>query len=89
MIKECGYLVKITEIVRDSRNGDCPAIHAVNGDLRLAQGETTSAGMAVVQGYLLDDPGAVAQINFGLGEGVLAVPESLILKAADEIRARG
>jgi hypothetical protein len=85
-------MVKITEMVRDSRNGGCPAVHAVHavdGDLRLAQGETVSVGMALVQGYQLDDPDAVAQINFDLGEGVLAVPESLILNAAEEIRARG
>lgn len=82
-------MIKITELVRDSRNGDCPAVHTVDGDLRLAQGETVSAGMALVQGYELDDPAAVAQINFGLREGVLAVPESLILRAADAIRAQG
>lgn len=82
-------MVKITEMVRDSRNGGCPAVHAVDGDLRLAQGETVSAGMALVQGYQLDDTDAVDQITFDLGEGVLAVPVSLILKAADEIRARG
>lgn len=82
-------MIKITELVRDSRNGDCPAVHGVDGELRLAVGETISAGMAIVQGYELDDPDAVAQINFSLGEGALAVPESLILKAADAIRARG
>ncbi len=82
-------MVKITELVRDSRSGSCPAVHAVDGDLRLARGETVPAGMALVQGYELDDLDAVIQINFDLGEGVLAVPESLILKAADEIRARG
>ncbi|MGQ0773686.1 MAG: hypothetical protein ACT4NY_04570 [Pseudonocardiales bacterium] len=81
-------MVKITEIVRESRNGGCPAAHGVDGDLRLARGETVSSGMALMQGYLLDDPDAVAQISFDYGEGVLAVPESLILKAADEIRAR-
>ncbi len=82
-------MVKITGLVRDSRSGSCPAVHAVDGDLRLARGETVPAGMALVQGYELDDLDAVIQINFDLGEGVLAVPESLILKAADEIRARG
>ena len=82
-------MVKITELVRDSRSGSCPAVHAVDGDLRLARGETVAAGMALVQGYELDDLDAVIQINFDLGEAVLAVPESLILKAADEIRARG
>lgn len=81
-------MVKISEMVRDSRNGDCPAVHAVDGDLRLALGETVSAGMVLMQAYLLDDPDAVDQINFGLGEGVLAVPESLILKAAEKILAR-
>lgn len=81
-------MVKITELVRDSRNGDCPAVHSVEGDLRLARGETVSAGMAIVQGYELDDPEAVVQISFTFGEGALAIPESLILKAADEIRAR-
>ena len=79
-------MAKITEIVRDSRNGNCPAVHAIDGDVR---GETVSAGISLVQGYLLDDPDAVAQISFDPGEGVLAVPESLILKAAEEIRARG
>ena len=82
-------MVNITELVRDSRSGSCPAVHRVDGDLRLARGETVPAGMALVQGYELDDLDAVIQINFDLGEGVLAVPESLILKAADEIRARG
>lgn len=82
-------MVKITELVRDSRNGGCPAVHAVDGDLRLGQGGTVSAGLAIVQGYELDDPDAAAQITFDLGEGALAVPESLILKAADAIRARG
>lgn len=82
-------MVKVTELVRDSRNGGCPAVHVVDGDLHLAQGETVSAGLALLQGYELDDPDAVAQINFDPGEGVLAVPESLILKAADAIRARG
>jgi hypothetical protein len=82
-------VIKITELVRDSRNGGCPAVHTAEGDLQLARGETVSAGMALVQGYTLDDADAVAQINFDLGESVLAVPESLILKAADEIRARG
>src|SRR3712207_6867654 len=48
-------------VVRDSRNGSCPAFHAVAGDLRLARGETVSAGMALMQGYLLDDSDAVAQ----------------------------
>lgn len=81
-------MIKVTEVVRDSRNGNCPAVHAVDGDLRLAYGETVSSGMALVQGYHLEDPDAVAQIGFDPGEGVLAVPESLILKAADEIRAR-
>lgn len=82
-------MVKITELVRDSRSGSCPAVHRVDGDLRLARGETVAAGMALVRGYELDDLDAVIQINFDPGEGVLAVPESLILKAADEIRARG
>ena len=81
-------MIKITELVRDSRNGGCPAVHGIEGKLRLAQGETVSAGIALVQGYELDDSDAIAQINFDLGEGVLAVPESLILKAADAIRAR-
>ena len=75
------------ELVR--AGDDLAAVHAVDGDLRLARGETVAAGMALVQGYELDDLDAVIQINFDLGEGVLAVPESLILKAADEIRARG
>lgn len=44
-------MVKITELVRDSRNGGCPAVHGVDGDLRLASGERVSAGMAIVQGY--------------------------------------
>jgi hypothetical protein len=30
--------------------------------------------MALMQGYLLDDRDAAAQISFGLGAGVLAVP---------------
>jgi hypothetical protein len=81
-------MIKVTEVVRDSRNGNCPAVHAVDGDLRLAYGETVSSGMALIQGYRLEDPDAVAQIGFDAGEGILAVPESLILKAADEIRAR-
>ena len=46
-------MVKITELVRDSRSGSCPAVHAVDGDLRLARGETVAAGMALVQGYEL------------------------------------
>lgn len=81
-------MVKITELVRDSRNGGCPAVHEADGDLRLASGERVSAGMAIVQGYELEDPDAVDQIKFDFGEGALAVPESLILKAADAIRAR-
>jgi hypothetical protein len=82
-------MVKITKLAQDSRNGGCPAVHVADGDLRLGHGETVSAGMVLVQGYELDDPDAVAQIDFDPGEGVLAVPESLILKAADAIRARG
>jgi hypothetical protein len=82
-------MVKVTELIRESRNGDCPAVHTVEGVLRFARGEDVPAGMALMQGYLLDDPDAVAQISFGHGEGVLAIPESLILKAADAIRARG
>ena len=82
-------MIEVTELVRDSRSGSCPAVHSVDGDLRLARGETVSTGMALVQGYELDDLAAITQINFDPGEGVLAVPESLILKAADEIRARG
>lgn len=82
-------MIKITELVRDSRNGGCPAVHSVDGDLRLARGETVPAGMALVQGYELDDIDAITQIDFDPGEGVLAVSKSLILKAADEIRARG
>ena len=81
-------MAKVTEIVRDSRNGGCPAVHAVTGELRLAEGETVREGMVLVQAYELDDPETVAQITFDPGEGVLAAPESLILKAADEIRAR-
>jgi hypothetical protein len=79
---------KITEIVRESRRGGCPAVHDVEGDLTLATGETISDGMVLVQGYRVNDADTVAQIRFDPGEDVLAVQESLILRAADEIRAR-
>ncbi len=79
---------KITEIVRESRRGGCPAVHDVEGDITLATGETVSDGMVLVQGYRLNDPDAVAQIGFDPGEDVLAVQESLVLRAADEIRSR-
>ena len=36
-------MIKVVELVRESRNGDCPAVHAVDGALRLAQGEEVSA----------------------------------------------
>ncbi|WP_239341136.1 hypothetical protein [Frankia sp. CiP3] len=79
---------KITETVRESRRGGCPAVHDVEGDITLATGETVSDGMVLVQGYRLNDPDAVAQIGFDPGEDVLAVQESLVLRAADEIRSR-
>lgn len=82
-------MVKITEVVRESIQGKCPAVHAVEGEVRLAGGRTVAASLVLMQGYLLDDPDALAQINFDPGEGVLAVPESLIVKAADKIRAQG
>jgi outer membrane translocation and assembly module TamA len=86
---EGNSMVKITEIVRDSRNGNCPAVHEVEGDLKIATGETIPSGMLLVQGYRVEDSNAKAQIQFGAGEDVLAVQESLILRAADAIRARG
>ena len=82
-------MAKLREVVRSSRNGGCPAIHAVDGDIKLATGETISSGMVLMQGYELDDPDTVAHIRFDLGENVLAVQESMILAYADEIRARG
>lgn len=82
-------MAKVTEIARESRNGGCPAVHVLDGDIHLAQGETVSSGMVLVQGYRLDDPATTSQIAFDLGEDVLAVQESLILRAADVIRSRG
>jgi hypothetical protein len=32
-------MIKVVKLVRESRNGDCPVVHTVEGDLRLAQGE--------------------------------------------------
>jgi hypothetical protein len=81
-------MAKLTTVVEQSRNGGCPAIHDVDGDIRLASGETISSGMVLLQGYELDDPDTVAQITFDPGEGVLAVQESLLLAYADKIRAR-
>jgi hypothetical protein len=80
-------MAKVTKIIEESRNGGCPAVHHVDGDIRLATGETIPSGMVLLQGYELDDPDTVAQITFDLGEGVLAVQESLILAYADKIRA--
>ncbi len=81
-------MAKLTTVVEDSRNGGCPAIHAVDGDIKLTTGETISSGMVLLQGYELDDPDTVAQITFDPGENVLAVQESLILAYADRIQAR-
>ncbi len=80
-------MAKVTKVIEESRNGGCPAVHHVDGEIRLATGETVPSGMVLLQGYELDDPDAVAQIRFDPGEGVLAVQESLILAYADKIRA--
>jgi hypothetical protein len=87
-----GSMARITLIVRHSRNGGCPAAHAVDGPLKLATGEVVNDAqderMVLIQGYELDDSGALAQFHLDPGENALAVQESLILSAADEIRAR-
>ncbi len=80
-------MAKLTKAVEDSRNGGCPAIHDVDGEIKLATGETVPSGMVLLQGYELDDPAMVAQITFDPGENVLAVQKSLILAYADKIRA--
>lgn len=80
-------MAKVTEVIRESRNGGCPAVHHVDGEITLATGETVPSGMVLLQGYELDDPDTVAQIRFDAGENVLAVQESLILAYADKIRA--
>lgn len=79
-------MAKVTEIIRESRNGGCPAVHHVDGEIKLATGETIPSGMVLLQGYELDDPGTVGQIRFDAGENVLAVQQSLILAYADKIR---
>jgi hypothetical protein len=80
-------MAKVTKVIEESRNGGCPAIHNVNGEIKLATGETIPSGMVLLQGYELDDPATVAQIRFDAGENVLAVQESLILAYAEKIRA--
>jgi hypothetical protein len=80
-------MAKVTEVIKESRNGGCPAIHHVDGEIRLATGETVPSGMVLRQGYELDDPATAAQIRFDSGENVLAVQQSLILAYADKIRA--
>jgi hypothetical protein len=80
-------MAKVTKVIEESRNGGCPAIHHVDGEIRLATGETVPSGMVLLQGYELDDPATVTQIRFDAGENVLAVQESLILAYADKIRA--
>jgi hypothetical protein len=79
-------MAKVTKIIEESRNGGCPAVHHVDGEIRLATGETIPSGMVLMQGYELDDPGTVAQLRFDAGENVLAVQQSLILAYADKIR---
>jgi hypothetical protein len=84
-------MARVTLIVQQSRNGGCPAGHDVDGSLKLANGEivnTEDERMVLIQGYELDDPDTVAQIDFDPGENALAVQESLILNLADQIRAR-
>jgi hypothetical protein len=80
-------MAKVTKVIEESRNGGCPAIHNVDGEIKLATGETIPSGMVLLQGYELDDPATVAQIRFDAGENVLAVQESLILAYAEKIRA--
>jgi hypothetical protein len=81
-------MAKVTEIMRESRNNGCPAVHEVDGSLKLATGEVVPEGMVLLQAYMVDDPDAVAQIQLDPGEGILAATESYVLKAADAIRAR-
>jgi uncharacterized protein (DUF342 family) len=80
-------MAKVTKVIEESRNGGCPAIHHVDGEIKLATGETVPSGMVLLQGYELDDPATAAQIRFDPGENVLAMQESLILAYADKIRA--
>jgi hypothetical protein len=82
-------MIKVTEMVRTSRNGGCPAGHSFEGDLLLATGEVVSgSGMKIVQGYRPDDPAAAEQVDLDAGEGMVVVPDQLILELADKIRAR-
>jgi hypothetical protein len=84
-------MVKVTEMVRSSRNGGCPAGHSFEGDLQLATGEVVNGGdggMKILQGYYLADPDAAGQISLDQGEGIVVVPDQLILEMADRIRAK-
>jgi hypothetical protein len=81
-------MAKITEIARDSRNGGCPAVLDVDGDVRLVDDLTIPDEVTLVVGYGVADPDVVSQVTLDRGETVIAVPASLILTAADQIRAR-
>jgi hypothetical protein len=45
--------------------------------------------MVLLQGYDVDDPAAVQQVEFAAGESLHAYPPELILKTADWLRANG
>lgn len=84
-------MAKITEIVRTSRSGSCPAGHDIAGEVSLKTGETLapdlSATMVGIQGYGLANPDDIRQIALDPGEDVVVVPKELILQLADHIRA--
>ena len=53
--------------------GDCPTAYL------------TDRGTAVVQGYVITDPEALAQLNLPAGETAVEIPIDVLTKAAEAV----
>jgi hypothetical protein len=71
--------MKLVQIAASTCGGgpSCPTVHA------------TDRGTIAVQGYVIDDPEALAGLGLPPGEGVVEIPVALLLAGAASISRQG